>query len=220
MALTKVLTPFRILIAVTCMALSLEIVCYHTLLTRESSLTSADAVVVFHGAKERVEEGYRLVNGGDAPLLVVSPATDKTRERYDAVYGHTGRWEHLVEARATTTFQNALLTARLVREHGLKKILLVTDGCHMPRSYLLLRMMLMDYKVEILPVRTPGTAYAGFPFEWTSRQWKKIYNESVEFWGSLTEMVMYKVRGDLPEKGLKDRGWVQFLRGVLLVEVD
>ena len=200
--------------------LLIEAVSFYVILTENKPSASADVVVVFHGDMERIEEGYRLVNKGASPLLIISPATETTLKNYDARYGHAGGWRHLAETRAETTFQNALLTGRLIRNHHFKNVILVTDAWHMPRSYLLIRMMLAGSRVKVMPVETPGTAYPRSPLKWRLRKIKHIYNEMVEFWGSISELALYKVRGELPKQGLKEKAWVKGLREVLLVDIS
>lgn len=199
--------------------LLIESVVFYGLLVGEEPIAVADAVVVFHGGPGRVEEGYRLVNERIAPFLVISPITDTIRDRYDSMYGRNVPWRHIVETKAETTFQNALLTARLIRKNRLKKVILVTNAWHMPRSYLLLRMVFVGSEVQILPVCPPKTAYAQSPLKWTLRQWKQVYNEMIEFWGSVSELIMYKVSGQLPERGVKEHAWVMALRRMVLIKV-
>jgi uncharacterized SAM-binding protein YcdF (DUF218 family) len=214
-----ILKSVCLLIIGACVVLALEVACFYGILVSDKPLSSADVVVVFHGTPDRVKEGYRLVNERAASLLVISPSNEVTRNRYNTMYGQSGHWRHLLETRAETTFQNALMTARLVREQQLKSVVLVTDACHTPRSYLLLRMMLLGSKVTILPAQTPNTSYPKSPLKWCSRQWKQLYNELVEFWGSVAELAIYKAQGELPERGLKERAWVKALRRALLVEI-
>ncbi len=192
---------------------------YYRILKLKKPPPPVDAVVVFNGAPARNKEGYRLVNDGMAPILIVSPANAATQKKYDSAYGYTGKWQHLTEDRADTTFQNALLTGRLIKQHRFQKIILVTDSWHMPRSYLLLRMMLIGSDVEIIPNKIGTESYDGSPIKWETKVKKQIYNELVELWGSIFEMGLYFAQGKLPEKSLKERAWVKTLRNVLLAEV-
>lgn len=196
-----------------------EAVFFYSVLTAERGIEPADLVVVFHGTADRNKKGYRLVNEGIAPLLMVSPADSGTRDRYDKKYARAGGWRHLVENRADTTFQNALLAGRLIREHNLKKVILVTDSWHMPRSYFLLQMMLIGSKVQISICSVDPGPLPKSPARWSGRQCKLVYNEAVELWGSMAEFVDYSFRGRLPEKSPKGSRFVEFLRSVLLFEV-
>lgn len=200
--------------------LLLEATYFYSVITAEQIIEPADVVVVFHGAADRIKKGYRLVNEGIAPYLMVSPATRDTRNKYDKKYTRVGNWQHLVENRAGTTFQNALLTSRLIRAHHLKTVILVTDSWHMPRSYFLLKMMLIGSKVHISMCSADPGFLPESPGRWSARQCKLVYNETVEFWGSMTEFIDHFFRGKLPEKNLKANGVVNYLRSALLFKVD
>ncbi|MFH0730648.1 MAG: YdcF family protein [Pseudomonadota bacterium] len=207
-----------------CGAIGLILLCdaayFYGVLTARRTAQAADAVVVFHGAPERNKLGYQLANNGIAPYLVISPATEKVREKYDKQYSRCGAWQHLAEDRADTTFQNALLTRRLIRDHGLKKIVLVTDAYHMPRSYGLLRLLLIGSGVTLISCDTGSDLYAGNISTWSVRQVKRAYNEMVEFWGSMAEGVVYIFRGELPARNVKAHPVVGVLRSLLLFDVD
>ena len=64
------------------------------------------------------------------------------------------------EGRSRNTLQNAVLTARLMRRHGLYGGLLVTDWPHLPRAWLCFRAA----GVPCRPAPVPGTA--GKPGLW------------------------------------------------------
>lgn len=66
----------------------------------------------------------------------------------------------LAEGRSRNTLQNAVLTARLVRRHGLSGGLLVTDWPHLPRAWLCFRLA----GVRCRPAPVPGTV--GKPGFW------------------------------------------------------
>ena len=197
----------------------IEVVYYYAILTSEWKSEKADAIVVFHGSPIRNQKGYELANGGFAPLLMVSPADKKKRTLYDQKYTRTGAWEHLPEERADTTFQNALLTGRLIRQHQFKRITLVTDTWHMPRSYFFLKMALVGSGVTILPCNANGKPFTHSIVSWPISQKKRMYNEMVELWGGIAEYVSFKLRGKLPERSMKEHRLVKFLRSALLFEI-
>jgi uncharacterized SAM-binding protein YcdF (DUF218 family) len=47
---------------------------------------------------------------------------------------------YIIEEQADTTFANALHVAKLIKEHRLTSVLLVTSDYHMPRSFFLLKL--------------------------------------------------------------------------------
>lgn len=193
---------------------------FYRTLTIPSTIRPAEAVVVFLGGPGRIRMGYDLVNQGMAPLLSLSPADERRLQSLDkrfAVKQTPPR--HMVEDRATTTFENALLTGRLIKAHGIRHCLLVTERYHMPRALLLLQMVLAGQGVEIFPVPVEAEPYVASPLGWSATQQKRAYNEMVEFWGSLLELAHYKATGQLPVPGKPENRVMKYLRDALLVEI-
>ena len=50
--------------------------------------------------------------------------------------------------------------------------------------------------------------------------WKMMYNEMVEFWGSLIELARYKVSGELPERVTGKSMLATRLKELLLFKID
>lgn len=193
---------------------------WYRTLTAPFEIRQAEAVVVFLGGPGRIRKGYDLANQGMAPLLSLSPATERRIQSLDKRFAGTGKPPvHMVEDRATTTFENALLTGRLIEAHGIKHCLLVTERFHMPRSLLLLRMVLAGKGVRIDPAPVEAKPYAVSPLRWSVREQKRAYNEMIEFWGSLVEVINYKATGQLPEPGQAESGIIKYLRDALLLEI-
>jgi uncharacterized SAM-binding protein YcdF (DUF218 family) len=172
-------------------------------------------------AKARTAKGYDLANQGLAPTMIVSPATAAKLKQYDKTFRTNSKFTYLKEDRADTTFQNALLVARLIRSHGLTSALLVTSDNHMPRSYILLTLQLMGSGVSVRTSPVEAGRFGRNPMNWTVLQKKRVYNEMIELWGSLAEMGHYYISGGLPERemGLKRSWMVGWLRSVLLFDV-
>jgi uncharacterized SAM-binding protein YcdF (DUF218 family) len=54
-----------------------------------------------------------------------------------------GAWRQKIqEDQATTTFENALYTSRIIKAHRYQSVILVTSDYHMPRSLALLQLFL------------------------------------------------------------------------------
>lgn len=94
-------------------------------------------VLVFAGAPKRIQAGWDLVRNGAAPKILMSPASP-AQPAYARQYGPLPPGTLLAESRARTTFENALLTRKILRDHGLRRVILLTSAYHAPRSYLLL----------------------------------------------------------------------------------
>ena len=193
---------------------------WYRTLTAPFEIRQAEAVVVFLGGPGRIRKGYDLTNQGMAPLLSLSPADERRLTRWDKRFGARDvPIRHMMEDRATTTFENALLTGRLIEAHGIRHCLLVTERFHMPRSLLLLRMVLAGKGVRIDPAPVEAKPYAVSPLRWSVREQKRAYNEMIEFWGSLVEVINYKATGQLPQPGQAESGIIKYLRDSLLLEI-
>lgn len=156
----------------------------------------ADAIVVFTGNTLRIAAGYALAQGGRANKLLISPAAEKRIAAYNKRYGTGEIYTHIIEPAARTTFANALLSARLLRRMGTKRILLLLSPYHMPRSMLLLlKLMLAGHNVCIIPIQV-GSGRS-IPLGHILSNWKIMYNETVKTWGSLFEAAWYKMTGCL-----------------------
>lgn len=135
-----------------------------------SALPDTDAIVVLGGGTLRLDrlDSSRLAMAarawlaGRAPLVILSGGSGR-----GGTYGK-GRSEAsrmaktiqalgvpesalVLEDRSRTTEENALFTARLAREHGIQRILLVTSSLHMPRASL----MFEDVGIDAIPVPVP-----------------------------------------------------------------
>jgi hypothetical protein len=154
-----------------------------------------------------------------APLLIISPSSKTNLAILDRMYRRNQQFKYLLEPLADTTYQNALFVSRLVTEHRQQTVALVTSDYHMPRSYLLLALERLGSDTTILPCPVDGDRFSVNPLAWSTRQKKQIYNEMVEFWGSIIEMVRHFIFGDVPTRSLKKNAVVAFLRAVLLFEI-
>jgi uncharacterized SAM-binding protein YcdF (DUF218 family) len=113
------------------------------------SLPKADAIVVL-GCKSarlrrRVECGVRLYREGAAPVLLLSgggrgPEPEAEIMRRIALTGGVPPAALLIEPNSRDTVGNARETALLLRTHGLRTVVLVSDHAHLPRAALLFRL--------------------------------------------------------------------------------
>ena len=186
---------------------------------RPSDDSTYSAIVVFAGSNNRIERAYQLARQGVAPNIIISPAGRRTLGNYEKRYGPPGNAEYLLEEKADTTFANALHVARLIRDHRLSSVLLVTSDYHMPRSFFLLKLTTLMTGCRI-GMHKVDTRPAG-PMTWQGRiqRLKLIYNEMIQLWGSLAEGGLV-VLGE-PDSWLKKRssGMARWLRELLLFDV-
>lgn len=204
-------------------AITIQFICFYRILRWPCNRphgSRADLIAVFRGSNDRIAKGYELANAGVAPGLMISPASPSERAIFDRRYRRTAAFEHVPETRAATTFQNALFVSRWMAAHHRHTVVLVTTDYHLPRAYLLLRLERLGRGTTILPCPAASNRLAPNPLRWSTRQKKQVYNEMVEFWGSLFEMLHFRLTGRLPEKSLTQGRAVLYLRQWLLFEID
>jgi uncharacterized SAM-binding protein YcdF (DUF218 family) len=184
-----------------------------------SEVGNYDAVVVFAGSANRIEQGYELARTGVAPKLIISPANRRLIALYEKRYGSSGKATYIIEEKADTTYANAYYTTQLVKKHGLKSVLLVTSDYHMPRSYFLMKMCSFATGCRIGVYRLDTRPAGSLSWHDRSLRLKLTYNEMVQLWGSLLESGLFYLKR--PDKWLKKKssGISRWLRGLLLFDV-
>ncbi len=217
----KILTRFVVaLFALSIILFALECTCFYTVLSRMYSPEKADLITVFMGEPVRTEYGYKLANSGFTENLSFSPTKLETVRSLEDQFGVLDPGVSLiVEEKARTTFENALYVKGIVNVNGFKSILLVTSFYHMPRSYILLRTMLLGSDVKIIPILVPTGKTNESNWFKESRGRKLIANELIKFWGSLFEAGIYTVTGDVPKTSPKEMKVLKFLRSKLLFKI-
>lgn len=200
--------------------LFIEFVLFYAILSPSRIPENVDLIAVFAGARFRVAKGYEMANQCIASYFTISPRNRPQLEILDERFKTKNCYQSLIEAQAQTTFQNALFVGKIVRKEHLKSVLLVTNAVHMPRSYWLLRLQLLGTGTIVNTAPVEQSAFAMSPLQWSGGQKKRVYNEMMEFWGSLFEMFLYHMDGRLSEGRLEENRMVSFLRSVLLFDLS
>ena len=104
---------------------------------------------------DRLLHGLRLLRAGRAPRLILSGgaipflsgSSLPEAGRMARLAGELGvePGQLLLESRSRNTRENAVRTARLLEERGLKRVLLVTSARHMPRAAAVFRKAGVDF---------------------------------------------------------------------------
>lgn len=126
----------------------------------------------------------------------------------------------IVEDKSRTTLENAVYTKRILDDHKFRSAILVTSWDHMPRSFFLLKVMILGRGASIQPLMVATGRLDGTNWYRYKTGWKMLYNEMVEFWGSLLELVRYSLSGELPEKAPGKSSLAGRLKQFLLFDVD
>ena len=214
---TRCLLAFGICLVV---ALITQSVFFLHILLRAPELAPADLIVSFEGRAGRARAAYRLANEGLADALAISPATRAQLRTYDRKYRSTDAYDTLIEKKARTTFENALYTRKIVKENDFNSVILVTSWNHIPRSYLLLKIMLLGSNTRVQVHSVPTGKLNRENWYGHIAGWKMVYNEMVELWGSLVELVKYQIAGEVPDGVPGKSGLASRLKEFFLLEID
>lgn len=177
-----------------------EFVFFYDILSKGNTRERADVIAVFEGGRDRVKAGYQLVDRTMADSLVISPANVHQLRAYERRYQPERKFKRIIEKNARTTLENAIYTHNIVEQHNFNSVILVTSWYHMPRSYLLLKIILADPHKHIQPhfVATDKLNHNNWYHHLIG--WKMVYNEMLEFWGSLYELAKFQITGKINAK--------------------
>lgn len=90
---------------------------------------------------------YLLVTGG-----VVGPPPAEAQVMWDLARARGVADDRiLIEDQARNTFENALYAGRMLRERGLARVIIVTDGFHLPRALYVFRRLGLPVAGEGVP---------------------------------------------------------------------
>ena len=177
-------------------------------------------IVAFEGSYSRVRMAYRLADQAYAPTLVISPASASRLSQYDHSYRPTRRFNKIIEDKARTTFENALYTRKIIKQNGFKTVNLVTSWNHMPRAYLLLKLLLAGSGTRVKPNSVATGKLDQENWFRTIIGWKMIYNEILKTWGSLFEMAQYGLDGQVSITEPGKTNLFIGLKKILLLKID
>jgi hypothetical protein len=185
----------------------------------ESRPEPADLIVAFEGMDGRARAAYALADENFAAALVISPATDRKLGIYDRRFNPQREFDRIIEEKARTTFENAFYTVRIIEAHQFDTVILVTSWNHMPRSYLLLKTLLLGTDTKIRPYSVATGTLSRNNWYRYAVGWKLLYNEMLESWGSFVEYMHFKISGELFHSQQAKTGLISRLKNELLFNV-
>jgi uncharacterized SAM-binding protein YcdF (DUF218 family) len=119
----------------------------------------ADAIVALTGGADRVDTALMLLAAGRAPLLLISGVgggTDLPELSRHAPLAPGQAARVTLGRTATTTVGNAMETAVWARARGVRSLIVVTAGYHMPRAMVEIGRALPGVALYAMPVRPPA----------------------------------------------------------------
>ncbi len=150
----------------------------------------ADCVVPLRGEDYyRIQKAVELMKAGFANHAVISPVSREVRRlyfnnfnliydlktppekevllRYFAHFGKNAEGIDLTDGEATSTFEEALLTKKLLLKKGYRSFILVTSGYHMRRALMIFNLVFRGSGIKIYHAEGYTPIY--HPDEW----WRK-----------------------------------------------
>jgi uncharacterized SAM-binding protein YcdF (DUF218 family) len=134
---------------------------------------AADAIVVLGAAaydaqpspvfEARIEHGIELYHNGYAKTLIFTGGYGGSRARFSesqvarryALRRGVPDDAILIEAKSRTTYDNLIEARRLMLEHGMRRVIVVSDPLHMARALRLCR----ELGIDALGSPTPSTRF-------------------------------------------------------------
>jgi len=147
-----------------------------------------DLIVVYPGTSSRLAAGCKLAREGCSANLAVSGYTSEQLAAAAKVYDLPPNLGLLAYNQSRSTFEDAYNTRQLVQKHQLSSVLLVTSDYHLPRAYLLTRLMLLGTGTALHPYAIIDKSFLHGENGAAGLRTKMLLAEMVKFWGSLTEM--------------------------------
>lgn len=114
-----------------------------------------DAIVVLTGGRGRVDKGLNLLKKGNSGLLILSGVNIDAD--LDAIFQRAiegrDRENIMLEKTSRSTYENAVEVRKIMKERGLKTMVLITSWYHMKRAlYIFRSTMPKGFKIEPLIV--------------------------------------------------------------------
>lgn len=134
--------------------------------TPSGPLKADGATALTGGSDQRLQAGVRLVENGTVPRLLISGVnqTSTTAEVRAVAGGAEATYACCIDLgrRATDTLGNAEEAAQWVKVHRIRRLILITDAYHMPRSLYEVRRAIPEVTLIPYPVQTT----AAFDRDW------------------------------------------------------
>jgi uncharacterized SAM-binding protein YcdF (DUF218 family) len=146
----------------------------------------ADAALVLSGDVDylRLQRAIQLFKARAVPFLILTGAGvggDSAAEmEHIAVSQGVPKESILLETRSTTTRENLLFVAPLLRAQELKRVLLVTSESHMRRALLAAQKAVPD--VTWIPDPVPDASGAGRIESVRAQEWLKLLYYALKGW--------------------------------------
>ena len=113
---------------------------------------ATDGIAVLTGGKGRINLGLDLLNKNKNLQLIIS-GVDKKVTRASIIPDNFKNINNItLDKEAESTFQNALAIKKWIEKYKLRKVTVITSYYHMPRSMLLMKLLVSNINFYPYPV--------------------------------------------------------------------
>lgn len=162
-----------------------------------TTLKKADLLIVFPGDKSRIPAAFSLAEKDLGKNMAIIGTTPQQLRRKVKKYTLPPATQLIDGGTSCSTFEDVYTTNKIIQQHTINSLILVTSSYHMPRAFLLLKTFNFasntKLQIQLAPINTTKD-------HTLTKKIKLYYNESMKLWGSLAEMAIYRFTGTLPSK--------------------
>ena len=160
-----------------------------------------EMIVVLTGDRTRIPKAFELLRGRDCDLLLISGAgrgitlTELINQQGDSATSIHMIWEKiLLESRSSSTIENALESAAIIREQRPQRVFLVTSDYHMLRATRIFKDVLPDQQF----VEYPVTSGLIGPWLVTEKLARFVWIVGLEYWKYRLYLARKDLQSDFP----------------------
>ena len=165
-------------------------------LSPSDKLTKADVIIVISGGSDRIKHAINLYHEGFASKMILSgaakkgPVSNAKAMQIEASKAGVLNDDIILEEKATSTYENAIFTKKIIKSQGFHKIILVTSPYHQRRAYETFKYVLSDLSVQIL--NSPSSDESS----WKTDSWWYSKEDSKMTKNELLKIIWAKISGN------------------------
>lgn len=164
--------------------------------SKRNEVMLLDAIVVLTGGTGRIEAGASLLSEGRAPVLILSGVNKESdlKSIFFKVNIALDTSRIIIEAGAKSTYENAVEVRKILREKGLKDIILVTSNYHIKRALYIFRKVLPE-EVMIYPYPVPSPNFDEKRWWRSATSIRIVTTEFIKFYWCKLQLYLYAFSG-------------------------
>jgi len=189
-AFKGVMWCLAVLVSIPLVLLLIQLIGLSVAASDRTALERTDLVVVFSGASERERAGIQIANETKPEYFTIAGCP---YDRFQAVTD-----KHLQPSitpifirQSTSTFEDAVITRDLSKQHGIQSVTLVTSSYHMLRARFALRLLLIGQRVHVQAYNVPYNNRKGLGMLRLRDGRRHFMWEVVKLAGTMAEMGLY-----------------------------